>query len=106
MQCECGDDVFEPDDDGLYYEDEEEYCAACGRMNRVCVTDDYSDDATASVSTSDDDIIDVGQPRCDGSACGACASFLAEMTRPCTLDCSRVTDVQRSDALRVIGGPR
>lgn len=103
MQCSgCGDDVFEADADGLFWEGEPAWCQSCGRLCEIVVDDD-----TASMNTNEDVVLDVGQPQCDGTACGACAKWL-ETVRPCTLDCARVSDAERAVArVRIaIGGAR
>jgi hypothetical protein len=97
--------VFEADADGLFYEGDPQWCPNCGRLCEIVVDDD-----SASMNTSEDHILDVGQPRCDGSACEACASFLAERVRPCVLDCARVSDDDRRRAkvqlIALAGGAR
>ncbi len=88
LQCpECGNDVFEPDADGLYEEGTEATCKECGTKCRVGV--DCGDDCNTpgadgtAYAHSDDEVEDVGQPRCDGS-CGCVAEFVG---KPCLWTC-------------------
>lgn len=59
LQCNvCGDDVFEPDADGMFWDGTEATCQTCGTMSSI-----HCDDERAYVST-EEHVEDVGQPRC------------------------------------------
>jgi transcription initiation factor TFIIIB Brf1 subunit/transcription initiation factor TFIIB len=80
LQCpQCGEDLFESDAEGLFWEDTEAVCQACGTVCSVGVNDE-----NAYVRTSDE-VEDKGQQKCDGS-CGAVAEFIG---KPCLWDCER-----------------
>lgn len=93
LQCpECGADVFETNENGLFADDEQETCQECGTICRVTVdcsleSDTEGADGVAD-ATSDDEIEDIGQPKCDGS-CGAVKEFVGT---PCRWDCTRAVE--------------
>jgi hypothetical protein len=90
LECpECGDDAIESDDDGLFQEDQEATCQMCGTICRVSVDcgldcDTEGADGVAS-AVSNDEVEDIGQPRCDCS-CGAVEEFRG---KPCLWTCKR-----------------
>ncbi len=90
LQCpECGADVFKADAEGLFYEDEEETCQECGTICRVAVDIDSTEEQPGVASvTSNDEVEDIGQSRCDGS-CGAVAKFVG---KPCLWACPRAAE--------------
>ena len=81
LQCpQCGQDVFEADADGQFWDDWERACPECGTICRVTADGEFAD-----VTTNDDAVLDVGQPACDGS-CGAVEEFIG---KPCLWTCER-----------------
>jgi hypothetical protein len=85
LECPiCGQDIFESDDDGLFYEDDTATCQECGTICRVTVEADSSEEEPGYAGvTTDESVEDIGQPACDGS-CGAVAEFVGQ---PCRWDC-------------------
>jgi hypothetical protein len=91
LECPiCGDSIFEADENGLFYEDDTATCRTCGTICTVSVDEscevEVNDEicGTASVSTNED-VEDIGQPRCDGS-CGAVKEYVGT---PCRWNCER-----------------
>jgi len=88
LQCNvCGEELFESDAEGLFWEDTEAVCSSCGTISWVGV-----DNETAYVS-SNEEVEDKGQNKCDGS-CGAVAEFVGA---PCRWDCERTAKANPSD---------
>src|SRR5688572_699236 len=87
MQCDmCGEDLFEPDEDGMFWE-ETKTCQECGVISWVNCDGEYAHAST------DEHAEDVGQPRCD-NACGLIYTqspkLVAEfMGSPCRWDCEK-----------------
>lgn len=89
----CGEEVFESDEDGLFWEDTDDVCPGCGTMCQVRIreADDYDPEVdgevfgTAYVETGDEEVMDVGQPKCDGT-CGSVKEFVGT---PCRWNCDR-----------------
>lgn len=83
LDCNCcGAVVFQADDDGLFYEDDETVCPDCATICMVGI--DYDHNLVYVVE--DGHCADVGQMKCDGS-CGAPAEFVGEPGN--TYDCER-----------------
>lgn len=81
LQCPgCGGDVFESDEDGMFWEDMEGMCPTCGMLCTVGV-----DDGRACVRSSDT-YEDRGQPRCTG-ACSIPSVAAEFIGRPCAWNC-------------------
>lgn len=90
----CGEAVFTEDDEGMFQEDQHAWCPGCGVACVVVVEDQGAEGiGVAGVLTHDERVIDVGQPKCDGS-CGAIAEYQGI---PCTLDCARCSDADRNE---------
>lgn len=103
LECNrCGTEVFEADNDGMFWQDDSAWCPMCGIACVVDIETEYEDDGErgiAHVITHDERVIDVDQPRCDGSVCGYVAAFHG---LPCQLDCKRVLPAHRQEAARRI----
>ncbi len=85
--CGSASTLFPFDEDGMVWSEWEQICLECFHRNEIDVSD-----GIASVS-ADDDCLDVGQPRCDGS-CGACEKWVKE-DHPCCGDCVRLSPENR-----------
>jgi len=96
LQCDCGADVLESDEDGCHWEDDTAICPGCGRECSVTADEDPPR-ALVSVSVEP---IDFGRPLCDGS-CGACDRYVAE-GHQCRLDCERVPEATRERVRELI----
>lgn len=91
LECPvCGVGLFDPDENGLFYEDERKTCPTCGTICWIAVDEslevDVGDEVVgqAWVNTAED-VEDIGQTRCDRS-CGSLREFIGT---PCRWDCKR-----------------
>lgn len=50
LECICGTELFEPDDDGRYTPDTEAWCPGCGRKNIIDVAQRFNDDGPYDVA--------------------------------------------------------
>ncbi len=90
LECpNCTTPVFVVHKDGMFYEDEEAICQRCGLKCRVAVEFESSEeDPRHAWVSSNDEIEDIGQPKCDGS-CGAVKEFVGT---PCQWNCPRAAE--------------
>ena len=79
LECNCGAEVFQADEDGMFWDCTTDFCRECGRICTI-----GTDDLTAYVQ-SNDEAKDIGQPKCDRS-CGAVEAFNGTS---CLWDCER-----------------
>ena len=87
LQCtSCGEDLFEPDAEGMFISDTTKVCLRCGTICWIDVTEEYDDDGDLAVGhayvSSHDDCVDAGQPVCDGSQTDC---WSATLGKPCIL---------------------
>lgn len=105
LQCMlCGNDVIEPDDDGMFWSDQKGVCLECGTISWVCVDESYDDDGNSigcATLSSEEYAVDAGQPRCDGS----CDCMEEYVGKPCRLVCERAAGFGPLVQLQIVALP-